>query len=348
MRRFAYPIIFIALIFFQSEISAQYPSKVKTFDAEPNTITYLSGNLLQGEPMSSLRWASRSSTACFPGTQNDKFNGNHVLFATKIPPHSTMFIDLIPDNKNANMSIYAYQTGSNNYSIPPGLTSCLSCEAEHKWDYPKRGKTQDHTRSVELNAINNGYNVVIGIAGADGLSSGSFKVKVNLMSKNVDNSMQKPLKVYRAASQKGATKAYRGNLKDGVYIPNLSWADNSSVACFPGTQNKKFTGKHVHFVTDIPPHSIMEIELIPTDKSKNMSLYAYQTGTSSKTYPPELSSCVTCEADYKWDYPKRGKTQNHTRKVKLNAINNPYRVVIGVAGANKLSEGEFIIRIKIE
>lgn len=342
-------LIIVSLIFLGTSYSnAQYPSHVKTFKSEPNKITTVKGNLSQGIDMPDLSWASRSSTACFPGTQNTKFNGKHVLFATQIPPRSEMFITLIPDDKSANMSIYGYQVGTSNYSVPPDMTSCVSCEAEHKWDYPKRGKTQDHTRTIRFNAIKNPYNIGIGVAGADGLSSGSFTVKVELKTKVTNNAEQQPLKIYRAKSEKGKTLSYSGNLADGVKIHDLSWASSSSVACFPGTQNHKFTGNHVHFITDLPPRSIMEIELIPKDKSQNMSLYAYSTGTNSSSYPPDLSSCVSCEADHKWDYPKRGKTQDHTRHVRLNAVNNPYRVVIGVAGADGLENGEFYLKITVK
>ena len=91
----------------------------------------------------------------------------------------------------------------------------------------------------------------------------------------------------------------------------------------------------------------MTITLIPDDKRANMSLYAYSTGSHSSMVP-KLSSCVSCEADHKWDYPKRGKTQDHKRSVYLNAINNPYKVIIGVAGANGLTKGSFIIQIELE
>ncbi|MEA2043422.1 MAG: hypothetical protein U9N85_12850, partial [Bacteroidota bacterium] len=214
--------------------------------------------------------------------------------------------------------------------------------------YKKRGKTQDHTRTVRFNAIKNDYNIVIGIAGADGLATGGFTIKADLKTKVQNTSEQRPLNLYRAKAVKGKTLGYKGNLNDGVKIHDLSWASKSSTACFPATQNKKFTGNHMLYVTEIPTHSVMNIKLIPKDKSKNMSLYAYTTGTNSKVYPPALSSCVSCESDHKWDYKKRGKTQDHTRSVRLNAINNPYRVVIGVTGADGLSSGEFNLQITVK
>jgi hypothetical protein len=343
-----YLFMFLLTLGISFSSNAQYPKYVITFDAQPNSTVQLKSDLAQGIDMPDLTWASRSSTACFPGTQNTKFTGKHVLFATQIPPYSEMFITVIPDNKADNMSIYAYQTGTSNYRVPPDMASCVSCEAEHKWDYPKRGKTQDHTRTVRLNAIQNPYNIVIGIAGANGLATGGFTLKVDLKTRANNGGTQAPLKIYRAKAEKGKTLTYSGKLEDGVKIHDLSWASRSSTACFPGTQNSKFTGNHLFYITELPPRSIMEIELVPKDKSKNMSLYAYSTGRGNDSYPPELTSCVSCEADYKWDYPKKGKTQDHTRHVRLNAVNNPYRVVIGVAGAEKLENGEFYLKISLK
>lgn len=89
-----------------------------------------------------------------------------------------MSITVIPQNTNHNMSIYAYMTGMNNTAMVPNLNSCITCEAEHKWDYPKRGKTQDHTRRVYLNSVNRAYRVVIGVAGAGNLKSGDFILQI--------------------------------------------------------------------------------------------------------------------------------------------------------------------------
>lgn len=337
-----------ALIFAVSTLFAQFPDNVTEIKAEPNQITSVSGNLSDGFSMEDLSWASTSSNACFPGTQNSKFTGKHVLYGFTIPPYSEVTIKVIPKDKNKNFSLYGYQVGTTNYSVVPNLSSCVSCEADHKWDYPKRGQTQDHTRSIFFNSIKNPYNIFVGVTGADKLAEGEFTLEINLKSKVINNEEQKPLKMYTAKSEKGKTLAYKGNLADGVKIHDLSWASNSSVACFPATQNHKFTGNHIIYITEIPKYSKMEITLIPDDPTKNMSLYAYMVGTNSNAMVPNLSSCVTCEADHKWDYPKKNKTQDHRRYVYLNAINNPYKVVIGVAGADGLTDGSFVIQIKTE
>lgn len=338
----------LLLIFFSVYSMAQFPSEVIEIKVEPNKTTEVKGNLSNGKEISDLSWASRSSTACFPGTQNSKFRGNHVLYGFSIPSYSQVSITVIPDDKSADFSLYGYQVGTTNYSVVPNLSSCVSCEADHKWDYPKKGKTQDHTRSIAFNSIRNPYNIFIGVTGNNGLKKGGFTLRIELKSKNTTTSEQKPLKIYTAKSEKGKILSYKGNLNEGVKLSTLEWASRSSTACFPATQNMKFNGNHLIFTTEIPPLSKMTIRLVPTDESKNMSLYAYQVGTTSTQMVPNLSSCVSCEADHKWDYPKKGKTQDHTRSVELFSVNNPYKVVIGVAGAEGLTEGEFLIQIWVK
>lgn len=339
---------FLLLFFLFAVTKAQFPEPVISINVEPNTTKEVVGNLSSGKIISDLSWASNSSVACFPGTQNSKFTGNHVLYGFSIPEYSEVTVTVIPKNRNANFSIYGYQTGITNYPVVPKLYSCVSCEAEHKWDYPKRGKTQDHTRSIFFNSTTHSYNIFIGVVGAEGLTTGEFTLKIELKSRVTNTNEQKPLKKYALKSEKGKTLTYTGDLSEGVKIHDLSWASKSSVACFPGTQNSKFTGSHIIYITEIPPHSIMDIQLIPDNPRANMSIYAYQIGTTNNSIVPNLNSCVTCEADYKWDYPKRGKTQNHTRKVSLNAINNPYKVVIGIAGANGLTTGTFKLKITVK
>jgi len=157
-----------------------------------------------------------------------------------------------------------------------------------------------------------------------------------------------PANVTSVESQKGKTVTVTGKLESGAPIDDLSWAANSSVACFPATQNVRFRGNHVLYATQLPPRSIMTITVTPDDPAADVSIYAYTIGTTNYALPPQLSSCVSCEAEYKWDRPKRGKTQDHTRTIKLNAIGNPYNVVIGVSGPKEAVSGGYTLSISIQ
>lgn len=321
--------------------------QVTKIDVNPNGTTEARGNLSSGSVIEDLSWASNSSVACFPATQNAKFTGKHNFHHFTLPPHAEVEVTVIPDDSKQNFSLYGYQVGENKMPLPPALSSCTACEADHKWDYPKRGKTQDHTRSIFFNSIDNAYNIVIGVAGADGLAEGAYTLKISMKSAVASNEEQGALKVYEAASYKGKTAQYEGNIAEGTVIQDLSWAAGSSMACWPGTQHVKFTGNHVFYITELPAQSKMNIRLIPQNKNANMSLYAIQDGTTATALPPDIQRCTACEADHKWDYPKKGKTQDHTRSVDLNSTTNAYRVVIGVAGADGLKDGAFTLEITV-
>ncbi|UJH66114.1 hypothetical protein [Allomuricauda sp. SCSIO 65647] len=155
-------------------------------------------------------------------------------------------------------------------------------------------------------------------------------------------------KVYSIEPVPNDKVAYSGNLSEGMFLDDLSWAWSSANACFPETQKQKFTGKHLFFTGIIPKYSELTVTVIPKDTEANFSLYAYEIGSDSSDLAPDLPSCIRCEADHKRERNFKGSApQDHTRLVKdLVAINTPYRVVIGVTGADGLGEGEFTLVVE--
>jgi hypothetical protein len=141
----------------------------------------------------------------------------------------------------------------------------------------------------------------------------------------------------------GKVISFKDDIKNGVVIKDLSWAWNSSVACFPETQKNSFTGKHILFQTEIPANSEMTITLKPTKRSSKLSLYGYQVGVNNKAVVPNLSSCVSCEADNN----QAQKATNNHRSIQFRAVQRPYKIVIGIAGENGLSEGDFTFEIAV-
>ena len=173
--------IFLSLFIFPFFVLGQ---EVKEVEMLPNQTVEVSGNLSEGAQITDLSWAWNSSVACFPATQSQKFTGNHVLYQSIIPKYSELEITVVPEDKKANFSIYAYEVGVNNESIVPNLPRCIRCEADHKWDRPWKGKTQNHTRTVKnLIAINRPYKVVVGVVGANGLAEGGYKLQFKLKSR---------------------------------------------------------------------------------------------------------------------------------------------------------------------
>lgn len=177
---------FYLLIFFicvSSFANAQWPSNVTTIESKANDSVIVSGDLANGALMEDLSWAANSSNACFPATQNLKFRGNHVLYATSIPPRSILTISVAPTDANGDLSIYGYMMGNTEYRVVPNLPSCISCEADHKWDGKWKGKVQTSERKIEFqNPTQNTYNIVIGVSAPKDITSGKFNLKLKLKS----------------------------------------------------------------------------------------------------------------------------------------------------------------------
>jgi hypothetical protein len=162
---------------------AQWPSNVTKVDSKANDSVIVSGDLAAGVLMEDLSWAANSSNACFPATQNLKFRGNHVLYATSLPPRSILTISVTPTDANGDLSIYGYMMGNKEYMIVPNLPGCITCEADHKWDGKWKGKVQTSERKIEFqNPTQNTYNIVIGVTAPKDVVSGQYNLKLKLKS----------------------------------------------------------------------------------------------------------------------------------------------------------------------
>ncbi|HMS39444.1 MAG TPA: hypothetical protein PKE69_04405 [Pyrinomonadaceae bacterium] len=151
-----------------------------------STIGEVTGNIKDGQILSSLRWAEQSNVACFPGTRFEMFNGNHVFYRITLPAASAMTVTVTPKN-NAQISLYALRQGSsaNDQTVPPNVKSAISCEASYPI-YANLGggrtvKNKDAgTRKIEYISVGSAYSILIGVAGAKGATEGEFVLKVEI------------------------------------------------------------------------------------------------------------------------------------------------------------------------
>ncbi|MGQ0737678.1 MAG: hypothetical protein ACT4OJ_01335 [Bacteroidota bacterium] len=181
MKRSIY--LFILLIALPLFSMAQWPSNVTVVESKSNDSAVVAGDLSTGALMNDLSWASSSANACFVATQNTKFRGNHVLYASTMPPKSVMTISVMPSGNEANLSMYGYMIGSTEFRVVPNLPSCVTCEADYKWDRPVKNKVQTSERTIELrNPTNNSYNIVIGVAGPKDVTTGQYNLMIKLKS----------------------------------------------------------------------------------------------------------------------------------------------------------------------
>lgn len=176
-------IILIIIITSNYHLMAQNShSPIELTAAEGQSLVTTRGDLADGIFMERLEWAWNAGVACFPETQAEKFTGKHVLYKIDLPSYTSMKITVIPDDKKANFSLYAYEAGRITESnTVPNLDRCVRCEADHLSEKPRRGRPQDHTRWVEdILAIRNPYQVLIGVVGANGLAEGGFELQIEI------------------------------------------------------------------------------------------------------------------------------------------------------------------------
>jgi hypothetical protein len=305
----------------------------------------IKGKLASGSTVD-LAFAAKSSMACWPAPKNEHFSGNHVFFTTSLPAKSVMKIKLIPKKADQDISLYAYQVGTTNTTLPPAIASAVSCEASYGSKSISAPYNPGAEEKVELNATTNPYNVVIGVAGAQGLQKGEFTLEIDLVT-----AAPPPSGVISAATAisvaSGQTAAVEGQINGGVQI-DLAWAANSSVACFPATSFDQFDGSHVVYQFDLPKYTTATVELIPKAATLDLNLYAYSVGASSTVLPPSVPSCVSCEASYGTKSISNRYNPGGSEKVELVAINNPYRVFVGVAGAQKINQGSFDLKVTLK
>lgn len=322
--------------FIPAIMSAQYPAHVTWLDIEPNGSVSAEGNLNTGKQIE-LRFASRSTVACFPATQNDKFSGKHVFYALRMPAHSELTITATPRNGRTDVNLYAIQTSVGNASaVPPATVSCVSCEASFSY----QGNNPGDEEQVELQSVNNEYDVIIGIAGPAGVTEGDFTLKAELITRRADIAAG-PGSATNLDVASGVPVRVTGNLSEGAPM-RLDWASYSTMACFPATQNENFRGNHVLYRFKLPAYSEVEIKAVP-GRGQDVSLYAIQIGADNMALPPEISSCVSCESSF--DY--RNPNPDETESVKLNAIRNDYTVVVGVAGREG-ENADYILEIDLK
>ncbi len=126
---------------------------------------------------------------------------------------------------------------------------------------------------------------------------------------------------------------------------SLDWADQSSMACWPATENMNFDGNHVLYaLTDpMPDHAEVWVTVTPAP-GVDVSVYAYQIGTTNFATPPTVQSAVSCEAGYD---AQTDSNPGEAETLMLQSVNNPYNVLIGVVGTDAATVGAYTLTVDV-
>ncbi len=181
--------LFILVLALSTVALAQTGTAVKvislTMPADPVAGGEITGSIKDGQAIP-LRWAESSQVACFPGTRFEMFTGNHVFYRVTLPAASSMTITMTPKD-GAAINMYALRQGSNpnDQPVPPNVQRAISCEAKYPIYANLPGgrvakNKDDGIRKIEYISVNSSYSILIGVAGAKGLTKGDFKLNVTI------------------------------------------------------------------------------------------------------------------------------------------------------------------------
>jgi hypothetical protein len=158
-------------------------------------------------------------------------------------------------------------------------------------------------------------------------------VQVSAGSVDADWAAQWPLGVKPA----GVGAALIEELAEGEVI-DLAWAQQSAVACFPANQDDLFSGPHRFFAVQQAADQGLVISVAP-EPGVDLSLYTLQVATNFFGVPPDIQNAVTCDTAL-----KAGAGEAEVRS--LWGPNNPYNVIVGVAGVQGQNTGRFLLEVR--
>ena len=63
-----------------------------------------------------------------------------------------------------------------------------------------------------------------------------------------------------------------GDLSEGEILSDLDWAQNSSVACWPGNEHINFMGNHVFYSVSQDPHTLLTATVTPDNEDVDVNV----------------------------------------------------------------------------
>ena len=130
-------------------------------------------NLSEG---SSIDLAFAEQIYCFPATENANFNGNHVFIEHTQQDNENVTIVVNPE-KGVDVSLYVIQMDVDSTDLPPNITGGGGVSCESAYDQVADSNAGE-PEGLVMTAWTDSYRLIIGVAGANNLESGAFKVDI--------------------------------------------------------------------------------------------------------------------------------------------------------------------------
>lgn len=299
------------------------PAKIVPVKASRGQRISFTGDIADGKEIP-LEWATAAKVNCFPAEQDDHFRGRHVFYTLELPNHAELVVRL-RDSRNINLyGIYGYD----GKSLPPGITTCNSCESSYSDDSPQvlRFSTTDQSTSI-----------LIGVAGLSGILSGEYGLDLHFIDRRPEDLRiddDKIAKVYAMKTELGKAFATSGDVSAGKRIP-LAWAETEGVNCFSASQAEAYRGHHVFYQLEMPAHARL---LVKIQSQANVNLYAL-SGVDGNALPPAIEQSEGCESAF--------IAEDGWKRLTVVSGESPRKVLLGVAGARNVTAGAYKMIVQL-
>ncbi len=316
----------------------EWPESVRQVDLNAEGEWLGEAELMEGA-CTNLDFAQNPNVACFPDTQNEHYDGNHLYFALSepIPPRSQLTLTARPLDPELDISLYGVRQGTQSFQTPPWVLHGI-CETDN--GHPAGNPGEEESIVFTNPSDDHLYNVFFAVAGAAGATEGQVRLSASLQVGEQHCPESLPGQAYRdrwpvtvqlVSLDEDGRAVVRGNLDEGACV-NLEWAASGQIACFPEVRFDQFDGHHVYFALDrpLPPHTELFLRA-----NEGVSVYAYTIGPDQYRVPPFVPLAVSCEYN-----------ALPGQEIRVNTVANPYNVFFAVAGVDGAIEGDFEVLLR--
>ena len=136
-----------------------------------------------------------------------------------------------------------------------------------------------------------------------------------------------------------------GDLSEGEVLSDLSWAEDSTVACWPGNEHVNFMGAHVFYSVPQEPYTLLTATVTPASDDVDVNVYILQQHEGFNEVPPDVTSVVSCEVGFPQSTDSNPGEQDSAT---VTSIERSYFNVIGVAGPEGVVSGGYTLSITTE
>ena len=113
---------------------------------------------------------------CFPATENENFNGHHILTDFTQNARTSVTVLVTPESRT-DVSLYVIQTGIGTQTWPPNISGGGGTICEVSYDQ-KTDNNPGTPEGLTIPGWEYDYRLIIGVAGAQGATQGAFKVEI--------------------------------------------------------------------------------------------------------------------------------------------------------------------------